>query len=210
MAKTPPKRAERHPAWQPEIVFRSKSEKMAMFVHGTGRTVFTAAGVRHISDTRLQFRGGKYIAKGKKLYRILDPVTDEETVVDEVSYMLSHPLYAPNGGVKGVSYWIERGFEDAMDKLDDMKRIIAKDPDAIPNEQLITLGAAIAKVRGDLERQKKPSSVPVVHGVRDSRLEVKPEPGLHSLDMLAEGLVKADPALETDVRQLITSGPSEG
>lgn len=165
----------KHPQWQPQLTFRASTvsgdvlENYQVTVHGTGVLTPMLHGVRERPDEMIIFRKGAYTAHATKLFKIHNAYTDEDTVIDEVQWMLTNeqyydPQYAPRGGIKGFHYHIERGDEDGVKSLEIALAAERARPGSISSADILKLARGIEGARSRVSRERGPL---VVRGIRD-------------------------------------------
>ena len=171
-----------------KVLFKSRYKNLRICIPNTERRTFTAGGgMKERPADEINFRNGRYEASDERLFRVQNPVTGEETVINELDFMLN--LAPPE--VKSY-YEIARGTEDAVSGL---TRAMSSDRFSVEEKEKMVLVAADLIRKADVER-KAPGPA-IIRGVRSAQPHPTgpapdPEPAWGNTEAVTAGLQPVD------------------
>jgi hypothetical protein len=186
-----PIRKPHHPLWQEKLLLQCSHGRLRARVHHTGVVGFGSQGRYEDEDDYVRAREFRVIARADRVFKITHPRTGESEIVDEVDYVLRHPyfrdpVHAPNGGLKGAWWQIERGDEDLMRTLENMLAANQKNPGTYDATQIAKQGARVERARAAADVKHGKQTVVGIRGTSAGRGDPAPDPEPEPVDLQAE------------------------
>ena len=184
-----------------KVLFKSRYKNLRICIPNTERRTFTAGGGRKERPAdEIQFKNGRYEASDERLFRVQHPVTGEETVINELDFMLD--LAPPE--VKSY-YEIARGTEDAVAGL---TKAMSSDRFSVEEKEKMVLVSADLIRKAQAERAAPGPQV--IRGVRTAMSHPtapapNPEPAWGNTEAVTAGLQPVDAKTQGTLKGAILS-----